>query len=261
MLTKCPECNATFRVSNEQLEIAEGLVRCGLCDTVFNGSENAYEENGAKPTVEAEDIEQTQDEIENELGSGANLESEYSNEVQEDNLEDVSDIPPVIIDDVSAPPNNTHDNLRNMLWTFGSIALVIFLLGQITYWSKVELLPQGWIDKACNLFGCNTSIKRDISAIKMLNRNIYTHPNVEDALMITTTIVNESEITQPFPKLQVALMDVQGEVIAIRLFTPEQYLVNKALLDTLMPPDKPVGARLEVLDPGSNVIAYEFKFY
>ncbi|MFA5081555.1 MAG: DUF3426 domain-containing protein [Hydrogenophilaceae bacterium] len=36
MLTTCPECQTTFRLSHTQLEARRGLVRCGYCRAVFN---------------------------------------------------------------------------------------------------------------------------------------------------------------------------------------------------------------------------------
>jgi predicted Zn finger-like uncharacterized protein len=36
MQTSCPECGTTFRVSQEQLGLRRGLVRCGHCNAVFN---------------------------------------------------------------------------------------------------------------------------------------------------------------------------------------------------------------------------------
>lgn len=36
MLTTCPECRTTFRLSQAQLEARRGLVRCGHCKAVFN---------------------------------------------------------------------------------------------------------------------------------------------------------------------------------------------------------------------------------
>lgn len=36
MLTACPECRTTFRISQEQLDAKRGLVRCGHCNAVFN---------------------------------------------------------------------------------------------------------------------------------------------------------------------------------------------------------------------------------
>ncbi len=43
MFTCCPECKTCFRITNEQLVIAKGLVRCGHCHQVFNGSESLTE--------------------------------------------------------------------------------------------------------------------------------------------------------------------------------------------------------------------------
>lgn len=36
MLTSCPECKTTFRLTQEQLSQRRGLVRCGRCKAVFN---------------------------------------------------------------------------------------------------------------------------------------------------------------------------------------------------------------------------------
>ncbi len=40
MFTCCPECKTCFRITDEQLAMAKGLVRCGHCHQIFNGSEN-----------------------------------------------------------------------------------------------------------------------------------------------------------------------------------------------------------------------------
>jgi predicted Zn finger-like uncharacterized protein len=47
LLTRCPECDTTFRVTDETLKKASGQVRCGRCASVFN----AYVElqQGGKP--------------------------------------------------------------------------------------------------------------------------------------------------------------------------------------------------------------------
>ena len=35
-VTECPACQTTFRVTDGQLRLAKGKVRCGHCLTVFN---------------------------------------------------------------------------------------------------------------------------------------------------------------------------------------------------------------------------------
>lgn len=44
MLTRCPGCATTFRVTPEQLKARQGKVRCGKCQAVFNALETLDEE-------------------------------------------------------------------------------------------------------------------------------------------------------------------------------------------------------------------------
>lgn len=43
MLTRCPECSTTFRVTAEQLKMRAGTVRCGKCQAVFNALDSLLE--------------------------------------------------------------------------------------------------------------------------------------------------------------------------------------------------------------------------
>lgn len=40
LATRCPHCQTTFRVANDQLKLHAGMVRCGSCNEVFNGIEH-----------------------------------------------------------------------------------------------------------------------------------------------------------------------------------------------------------------------------
>ena len=43
LLTRCPECDTTYRVTEETLRKASGQVRCGRCATVFNANAELQE--------------------------------------------------------------------------------------------------------------------------------------------------------------------------------------------------------------------------
>lgn len=47
MLTQCPNCQTTFRVTTEILRVADGQVRCGRCQTQFDALDRLIEENEA----------------------------------------------------------------------------------------------------------------------------------------------------------------------------------------------------------------------
>ena len=56
MQTSCPECGTTFRVSQQQLGMRRGLVRCGHCNAVFNGYDTLLPELEEPPLAQpAED--------------------------------------------------------------------------------------------------------------------------------------------------------------------------------------------------------------
>jgi predicted Zn finger-like uncharacterized protein len=45
VLTQCPNCDTTFRVTSEILRVAQGQVRCGRCDTQFDALERLIQED------------------------------------------------------------------------------------------------------------------------------------------------------------------------------------------------------------------------
>jgi predicted Zn finger-like uncharacterized protein len=56
LFTRCPDCDTTFRVTDEALKKANGQVRCGRCASVFN----AYaERQGPRPPVAEENTPPT----------------------------------------------------------------------------------------------------------------------------------------------------------------------------------------------------------
>lgn len=48
LLTRCPHCDTRFRVTDEQLGIAKGKVRCGNCMEVFNAIDHREDESGGR---------------------------------------------------------------------------------------------------------------------------------------------------------------------------------------------------------------------
>lgn len=51
MLTRCPSCTTTFKVTPEQLKARAGKVRCGKCQSVFNALDSLVEVPAAAPAA------------------------------------------------------------------------------------------------------------------------------------------------------------------------------------------------------------------
>ena len=51
MVTRCPQCKTSFRISQAQLKTALGAVRCGSCLTIFKATENLVGQKPAAPAT------------------------------------------------------------------------------------------------------------------------------------------------------------------------------------------------------------------
>jgi len=52
MYTQCPKCQTVFRVTLEQLQARDGLVRCGKCNDIFQADQHLYADMAADVAVE-----------------------------------------------------------------------------------------------------------------------------------------------------------------------------------------------------------------
>ena len=69
MQTECPHCHTFFNVTDEQLQVADGQVRCGKCNAVFTAEVVAEPENVDESALVIDDISVAElDEFEIEVG-------------------------------------------------------------------------------------------------------------------------------------------------------------------------------------------------
>jgi predicted Zn finger-like uncharacterized protein len=173
---------------------------------------------------------------------------------------------PLVIRDavVSAPP---ADRRRHLLATLGlgvlSLGLIGLLAGQSVYHERdrlaayPEMVPM--LQWMCNRLDCVLPPRRDPDAFQLSSRNVYSHPNVEGALMVQAVLSNQADFAQPYPLVELSFRDLQGELLAVRRFVPEEYL-QRAPTEASVAPGAPIHLHLEIEDPGPRAVAYEFRF-
>lgn len=225
MHTQCPACNTVFRVSKSQLTKADGLVRCGRCRYIFNGEDQLQDKKASPPSAKADTPEMLK-----HILLGKRKESRGA----------------------------------TAGWGVAIVFAMLGLLLQLTYLQRDRLAghPQAGpiiVDICKRIPGCKLAPKRDLSQLQLMSRNVYSHPNVEAALMINAVIVNAANFSQPFPVLLVSMSDVHGKVVAERYFHPSEYLSENAD-SSGMQPGKAISVNLEVMDPGQNALAFELDF-
>jgi predicted Zn finger-like uncharacterized protein len=148
----------------------------------------------------------------------------------------------------------------------GALLLLIAGLGlQLIIFRSYDIATQ-WpqtrpiLTTACSYLPCVYSGRRDPRRIELVNRDIRVHPSAKHALLISATLLNQAGYAQPFPRVDIKLSDLSGEVVAERIFAPRDYLKKGESRLKLLRPNIPTVITLDVLDPGSEAVNFEFRF-
>lgn len=261
MQAKCPNCHTLFRITETQLDMADGMVRCGYCKQVFDArTENDSSDNEYQPgAIEGQQQQDTQRQRTQQPEVSAQLEAGHESfftaepdDITPDELRITSNVKP-------------YSALATAAWSLAILALITTLAVVNIWFNQPELLQHVRLkpitEKLCELTDCKHLQMRDPSQIEMISRNVYTHPNEKDALMVSTTLVNHASYAQPYPKVQIDFSNVRGALIASRRFRPEEYLQIDSEQLQLLQSGIPTTFGLEIKDPGNEAITYEFSFH
>ena len=189
METSCRQCNARYRVTDEQLKIAVGKVKCGECGVIFNALSSLKTYIGSDQVVNIQ-----QPSVSPKTSSPAY--SELS-----------------LHEAMYGERKGTFIHFSPLLWLIGILLLLVLTITQSIYYQRYELISnpryQQQILHLCQLVPCADSQFSSSRQIKLLERNVFTHPVQSNALMVTGSFVNEAPFPQMLPKLLVTLFDIR----------------------------------------------------
>ena len=265
MYTQCPQCQAIFPTSAEQVGEAYGHVRCGRCGEVFSSLDRLCDTlsgEGQIPTRVHTDRPPTLVESESAPDPADDL---FLSQPPE-----ALDFHSFVYDDKAADPDDfcadqvTRPQSRSAVWMAVSLALMILLTAQYGWSERESLLNNSvlrpWMDRACAAFNCRLPLRQALDQVFLVSRDIRPHTSVEGALIISATMQNRASFVQPFPKVEITLSNLSSQRIAMREFHPEEYLENTRISDRGMAPGTLMPLVFEVVDPGDDAVAFEFNF-
>ncbi len=185
----------------------------------------------------------------------------------DDNIPTITDIPPQLRADFTQEQTEhlPPPHWSNYLWVSGSVLLMMIFLLQTVYFKHDDLgrnpALHSWIELFCKPLNCSVALPIDISRLELLGQDIRSHPKSKEALLVNTTIINNAPYVQAYPGLLLTFSDMNGRKIAMRRFSPAEYLNRSVNRRKGMLPDAPVQIELEIFDPGSNAVNFEFDFF
>ncbi|MBW6476413.1 MAG: zinc-ribbon domain-containing protein [Chromatiales bacterium] len=161
-------------------------------------------------------------------------------------------------------PRRGSSSFSTLLWAGGILLMLGTLVGQFAYYHQSSLAshPQlrPLLAQLCHFTECELPPQRDLSQIRLASHLVQFHPRHQDSLLVTATLINRADFSQPYPDVALLMTDLQQQVVASRRFSPQEYLVGQRS-DQPMPRNIEIPLMLEVLDPGREVVGFRFEFY
>jgi predicted Zn finger-like uncharacterized protein len=293
LVTTCPECHTTFRISVGILEKAGGQVRCGRCAHIFDANTALSEIDEPASTAEystefkfhlhpdtESEIEPDLSETDEALETTAELEAQTISEPQADANADaeprddeadstVVDVPGVDTASLPAPAwlrgGDQPVDRKSLAWTVGAVILALALAGQLAHRYRSSLVSAPGVGPALEsvyaLFGQDVRPAVDLDRYDLLDLTAVAEPSAEEQgwLMIETRVRNEGPGMQPYPHIFVRLLDRWEETVAGRYFAPGEYMINPVRDGARMNAGSTVDAQFIIIDPGPSATGFELE--
>lgn len=141
------------------------------------------------------------------------------------------------------------------------LALVASLLLQVLLADRARFAASAtWrplLTTLCGTLGCQLPPWHDPAAFVLLTRDVRAHPGHAGVLRVTATFRNDARWAQAWPQLQLRLSDINGQDIASRGFTAEQYLADTPH-SPLIASGQTATIRLDVREPATEAVSFAF---
>ncbi len=242
--TRCPGCRTVFRVTDAQLALRDGQVRCGHCRTVFDGTahlisvlrttpaaspddegtgpltvtlraahalEPAQPESPAGPTATAA----TAAAVSRPPTSGAASQPPRGEEIDYDNR-------------FAWDRPNRRSRASAALYLVAISALAAGLVAQGA-WHYRDAIAAHWpstrplLTRVCAAAGCTIRPLREIAWLSIDASDLQADAAHKGLLTLSATVRNRASYAVAYPHLELTLTDAQDNVVVRRALAPQEY--------------------------------------
>lgn len=311
IVTQCPGCQTQFKVTQGQLKIANGQVRCGSCLMVFVASDHqvkssvdhtpasahvvrasTHSSSKARTTAQpanhnsalavksaiaeasATPAHSTVDTPNTTADSAAVLNTQTTANTSaaqstptapqaELTTKENANLPPVL--NIRAEPldlvHTEHDDnpVAVATWLIVGALACLLLAFQYLWFNRAELGKMPELESVystmCGVMDCTLS-KKSVDQVHVEHLVVRPHPSYADAIVVDLVLENDAAFAQPYPALDLEFRNLQGRVVAQRVFQPYEYLDLSRINPNKMPAQIPVQLNLEMTDPGAQAVSY-----
>lgn len=159
---------------------------------------------------------------------------------------------------------NGRGRVRTALWTLIVLALLGVLVAQVTWFQfdRLSSIPElrPFYEQGCEIAGCELNPLLNVDAIQSRKLVVRTNPENRSQLVVDAVIINRAAFEQPFPAIALTFSNLNGDVVAQSVFTPDEYLAGDGRDLDAMPTDTPVRIVINIRDPGKDAVNYNIAF-
>lgn len=245
MYTRCPKCEAVYRVNSAVLAHSRGLVQCGACNRSFSSLSFLFDE---WPTGKAQGP-----------AKGA-------------------DATPPLLSKPSRKPQPKDDGVAQSKQAFEQAskrnhqnwvrvaAMLLVLTIANAGWTFREPIKQrtplgAWLNSSDVSQVVDGGLLSDPAQIQLVSRDMHTHPTRSGILVLSLTFVNLAQHVQAYPEMEITLLDATNQQVAKRRFLPADYLRNGTDTSAGLAADVYLPVLLELGDPGEQAVGFEITFF
>ena len=255
ILSRCPSCATVFRVTTDQVQVRQGMVRCGHCGAAFNALDTLVAPPAGPPeampgesgigTEPEASFEHALDASESEPllttmpKAGVELPFRAPSEppLAQEPMAKVTPEPPVenetphdeslAVAEVAAPAWRQRAPI--VAWSGAGALLLALGLFQSIYVFRSELArsypgTRPLLEKFCARFDCRIELPRQPDFLSIEASDLRPDPQRRERLVLAATLKNRAAFAQSYPHLELTLTDARDQILARRVFPPWEYL-------------------------------------
>ena len=281
--TRCPGCKTIFRVTAQQLSLRAGQVRCGHCQTVFDGvaamvslapqpdpEPDYYDPAKGPPTVTLRSAQALRPVHEEPEVPAADDDANDADDQAEHDAE---------LAEAKADPDLSYasrfswqekkERRRIPAWLYGAaIPLLVLAFAAQALLHFRDAIAAHWpttkpaLIRLCAVAGCEVRPMTDIAALSIEASDLQADPAHKGLLILSTTIRNRAPYPLAYPYVELTLSDAQDQIVVRRAFGPQEYISGAADPRAGIPGNTELAVKLFVDASATSQAGYQvYLFY
>ena len=267
LVAQCPSCQARYNVSQGQLKVADGRVRCGQCLTVFHALKSTPK---TTPNVTPNVTPRTDIEHPAEKSKAASTApaQKATQKVQPEKVQPEKPKPKVdpltLLRQIQPEPPelspaSSHPVRSQKLAITGSFLALVLLAGQYLWFERARLAQEPsllpFYAALCEQLDCTLPSYQGLQWLNTSHLIVRSQAEQPDRLEVLTGIINSGPLPIHLPVMRLHFTNASGRIIAANDFLPDSYLPGSDIRQ--LQPGQQQDIHLFIQRPAAGYLGYE----